>query len=58
MEEHSGSVFGPADGGYGMRYLLLVHLDEAIVVAARVPGARIGSVDVRSVKEVAGLPNE
>ncbi len=31
-------------------------LDEAIGIAARVPGARIGTVEVRPVKEVAGLP--
>jgi hypothetical protein len=33
-------------------------LEEAIGVAARVPGARIGSVEVRPVTEVAGLPIE
>lgn len=33
-------------------------LDEAIAIAARVPGARIGTVEVRPVKEIAGLPNE
>jgi hypothetical protein len=33
-------------------------LEEAIGVAARVPGARIGSVEVRPVTEVAGLPTE
>jgi len=32
-------------------------LDDAIGIAARVPGARIGTVEVRPVKEVAGLPN-
>ena len=32
-------------------------LDEAIAIAARVPGARIGTVEVRPVKEVAGLPD-
>ncbi len=31
-------------------------LDEAIAIATRVPGARIGTVEVRPVKEVAGLP--
>lgn len=31
-------------------------LDEAIGIAARVPGACIGTVEVRPVKEVAGLP--
>ena len=33
-------------------------LDEAIGIAARVPGARIGTVEVRPVKEVADLPTE
>jgi hypothetical protein len=31
-------------------------LDEAIGIAARIPGARIGTVEVRPVTEVAGLP--
>ena len=31
-------------------------LDEAIDIAGRVPGARWGTVEVRPVKEVAGLP--
>ena len=31
-------------------------LDEAIDIAARVPGARIGTVEVRPVREVKGLP--
>lgn len=31
-------------------------LDEAIAIAGRVPGARIGTVEVRPVREVAGLP--
>ena len=31
--------------------------NEAIEIASRVPGARIGTVEVRPVKEVAGLPN-
>jgi hypothetical protein len=33
-------------------------LDEAIGIAARIPGARIGTVEVRPVKEVMGLPTE
>ena len=33
-------------------------LDEAIGVAARVPGARVGCVEVRLVTKVAGLPIE
>jgi hypothetical protein len=31
-------------------------LDEAIDIAARIPGARIGTVEVRPVREVEGLP--
>ena len=31
-------------------------LNEAVRIATRVPGARIGTVEVRPVKEVAGLP--
>jgi hypothetical protein len=33
-------------------------LDEAIGIAARVPGARIGTVEVRPVREIVGLPME
>jgi len=33
-------------------------LDEAIRIAAKIPGARIGTVEVRQVTEVAGLPGE
>ena len=33
-------------------------LDEAIGIAARIPGARIGTVEIRPVTEVAGLPGE
>lgn len=32
--------------------------DEAIDIAGRIPGARIGSVEVRPVREIAGLPGE
>jgi len=32
------------------------NLEEAIDIAARIPGARIGTVEVRPVTEVAGLP--
>jgi len=32
--------------------------DEALEVAARIPGARIGVVEVRQVTEVDGLPDE
>ncbi|MBW4538600.1 MAG: YciI family protein [Myxacorys chilensis ATA2-1-KO14] len=31
-------------------------LDEAIAIAAQLPGARVGTVEVRPVIEVAGLP--
>ncbi|HJU06830.1 MAG TPA: YciI family protein [Nitrospiraceae bacterium] len=31
-------------------------LNEAVRIATRVPGARIGTVEVRPVKEIAGLP--
>jgi hypothetical protein len=31
-------------------------LDEAIAVAGRIPGAKLGSVEVRPVVELAGLP--
>jgi hypothetical protein len=31
-------------------------LDEAIGIASRIPGARIGTVEIRPVIEVAGLP--
>ena len=33
-------------------------LDEALDIAGRVPGARWGTVEVRPVKEVAGLPSD
>jgi hypothetical protein len=31
-------------------------LDEAIAVAAQIPGARIGTAEIRPVKEITGLP--
>ena len=31
-------------------------LDEAIGIAARIPGARVGTVEIRPVMEIAGLP--
>ena len=30
--------------------------DDAIAIAARVPGARIGTVEVRPLREISGLP--
>ena len=42
-------------GGY---YLIEAqHLDEAIEIAGRIPGARKGTVEVRPVLELAGLPS-
>ena len=32
-------------------------LDDAIAIAARIPGARIGTVEVRPVVEIGGLPS-
>jgi hypothetical protein len=34
------------------------NLDEAIDIAGRIPGARIGAVEVRPIREIAGLPEE
>jgi len=34
------------------------NLDEAIGVAERIPGARVGTVEIRPVIEVAGLPEQ
>ena len=31
-------------------------LDEALNIAARIPGARLGTVEIRPVMEIAGLP--
>ena len=43
-------------GGY---YLIDADdLDEAIDIAARIPGARIGTVEVRPVIELKGIPRE
>jgi hypothetical protein len=33
-------------------------LDEALSIAARIPGARAGTVEVRPVIELTGLPQE
>lgn len=33
-------------------------LDEAIAIAGQIPGARVGTVEIRPVFEVAGLPNQ
>jgi hypothetical protein len=42
-------------GGYFL--IEAKHLDEAIAIAARIPMARKGTVEVRPVIEVPGLPN-
>jgi len=43
-------------GGY---YLIDAgNLDEAIGIAARIPGARVGTIEIRPVMEIAGLPTE
>jgi hypothetical protein len=34
------------------------NIDEAIDIAGRIPGARIGTVEVRPVREVQGLPED
>ncbi len=33
-------------------------LDEAIAIAARIPAARVGTIEIRPVIEVAGLPED
>ncbi len=33
-------------------------LDQAMAIAARIPGARLGTVEIRPVKPVSGLPHE
>lgn len=43
-------------GGY---YIVdTADLDEAIAVAARIPGARWGTIEVRPILEISGLPEE
>lgn len=34
------------------------NLDAALDIAGRIPGARIGTVEVRQVRDIAGLPGE
>jgi hypothetical protein len=34
------------------------NLDEAIVIGGQIPGARIGTVEIRPVMEIAGLPQK
>jgi hypothetical protein len=41
-------------GGYFM--IEAGNLDEAIEIAARIPGARLGTVEIRPVLEIGGLP--
>jgi hypothetical protein len=43
-------------GGY---YLVDArNLDEAIGIAERIPGARFGTIEIRPVMEIQGLPNQ
>jgi hypothetical protein len=42
-------------GGYFM--VDVKDLDVAISIAARIPGARVGAVEIRPVIEIEGLPN-
>ena len=41
-------------GGYFL--IEAKNIDEAVDIAGRIPGARIGTVEVRPVREVQGLP--
>ena len=43
-------------GGYFL--ITATDLDEAIAIAARIPGARWGTIEIRPVIEIAGLPAE
>jgi hypothetical protein len=43
-------------GGYF--FIKAGDLDQALDIAARIPGARIGTVEIRPVMEIEGLPNE
>lgn len=43
-------------GGYFL--IEAADLDEAIAVAGRIPGARKGTVEIRPVVEISGLPHE
>jgi hypothetical protein len=43
-------------GGYFL--INASNLDEAIVIGGKIPGARIGTVEIRPVMEIAGLPQK
>ena len=43
-------------GGYF--FIDACDLDQALNIAARIPGARIGTVEIRPVMEIEGLPTE
>ena len=34
------------------------NVEDAIDIATRIPGARIGTIEVRQLREISGLPNE
>ncbi len=43
-------------GGYFL--IAAKDLDEAIAIAGRIPGGRVGTVEIRPVLEITGLPKE
>jgi hypothetical protein len=43
-------------GGYFL--IEAENLDEAIGIAEQIPGARVGTVEIRPVLEIGGLPTE
>ena len=55
-DHHRRSVRGEREqlGGYFL--IDAKDLDEAISIAARIPGARLGTVEIRPVMEIPGLP--
>ena len=52
----SDGLLWPLAKGQGPELIRVCKEDEAIGIAARVPGASIGTVEVRPVKEITGLP--
>ena len=57
--EDVDAVFALRSDPEAMRYVprpLAKDRDEAVAIAGRVPGARIGTVEVRQVREITGLP--
>ena len=55
----TGGPFVEAREQLGGFYLVEVKdVDEAIAIAGRIPGARLGTVEVRPLRELPGLPKE